>query len=84
MRVPVIAGNWKMNPTDLADAVRLALNVRQAADALPDVTTVRPVALAIAVVAAVLVFRLKWSVLRTLGVCALLGLAAGLAGLPVS
>jgi triosephosphate isomerase len=40
MRTPVIAGNWKMNPTDLADAVRLALNVRQAADALPDVTTV--------------------------------------------
>jgi chromate transporter len=51
---------------------------------LPDLATVRPVALAIAVVAAVLVFRLKWSVLRTLGVCALLGLAAGLAGLPVS
>ena len=40
MRTPVIAGNWKMNPTDLADAVRLALNVRQAADGLPDVTTV--------------------------------------------
>jgi len=51
---------------------------------LPDPTTVRPVALAVAVVAAVLVFRLRWSVLRTLGVCALLGLAAGLAGLPVS
>ncbi len=51
---------------------------------VPDPTTVRPVALAIAVVAAVLVFRLRWSVLRTLGVCALLGLAAGLAGLPVS
>jgi chromate transporter len=51
---------------------------------LPDLGTVRPVALAIAVVAAVLVFRLKWSVLRTLGVCAVLGLAAGLAGLPVT
>ena len=51
---------------------------------LPDLTTVRPVALAIAVVAAVLVFRLTWSVLRTLGVCALLGLAAGLAGSPVT
>jgi chromate transporter len=50
---------------------------------LPDLATVRPVAVAIAVVAAVLIFRLKWSVLRTLGVCALLGLAAGLAGLPV-
>jgi chromate transporter len=51
---------------------------------LPDLATVRPVALAIALVAAVLVFRLKWSVLRTLGICALLGLVAGLAGLPVS
>src|SRR4051812_36642388 len=50
---------------------------------LPDLSTVRPVALAIAVVAAVLIFRLRWSVLRTLGVCAALGLVAGLAGLAV-
>jgi chromate transporter len=50
---------------------------------LPDLSTLRPVALAIAVVAAVLIFRLRWSVLRTLGICAVLGLAAGLAGLPV-
>jgi len=50
---------------------------------VPVLGTVRPVALGIAVVAAVLIFRLKWSVLRVLGVCALLGLAAGLAGLPV-
>jgi chromate transporter len=50
---------------------------------LPDPTTLRPVPLVIAVVAAVLLFRLRWSVLRTLGGCALLGLAAGLAGLPV-
>ncbi|SNR66887.1 chromate efflux transporter [Blastococcus mobilis] len=50
---------------------------------LPDLGTVRPVAVAIAVVAAVLIFRLKWSVLRTLGGCALLGLVAGLSGLPV-
>ncbi|MGY1680967.1 chromate efflux transporter [Geodermatophilus sp. SYSU D01176] len=50
---------------------------------LPDLGTLRPVPLAIAVVAAVLLFRLRWPVLRTLGVCALLGLAAGLAGLPV-
>jgi chromate transporter len=50
---------------------------------LPDLSTLRPVALGIAVVAAVLVFRLRWSVLRTLGICAVLGLAAGLAGLPV-
>jgi chromate transporter len=51
---------------------------------LPDLTTARPVPAAIAVVASVLIFRFEWSVLRTLGVCALLGLAAGLAGLPVS
>jgi chromate transporter len=50
---------------------------------LPDPSTLRPVALGIAVVAAVLIFRLRWPVLRTLGVCAVLGLAAGLAGLPV-
>ncbi len=51
---------------------------------LPDPATLRPVALVIALIAAVLIFRLKWSVLRTLGVCALLGLVAGLSGLPVS
>ena len=50
---------------------------------LPDLTTLRPVPLLIALVAAVLLFRVKWSVLRTLGVCAVLGLAAGLAGLPL-
>jgi chromate transporter len=50
---------------------------------VPVVGTVRWVALGIAVLAAVLLFRLKWSVLRTLGVCALVGLAAGLAGLPI-
>ena len=51
---------------------------------VPELASFRPVSLAIAVVAAVLVFRLRWSVLRTLGVCAVLGLAAGLAGLPLS
>jgi chromate transporter len=51
---------------------------------VPDLTTLRPVALAIAVVAAVLLFRLRWSVLRTIGVCALLGIAAALVGLPLS
>lgn len=50
---------------------------------LPDVTTVRPLAVALTVVAAVLLFRVRLSVLTTLGVCALLGLVAGLAGLPV-
>ena len=32
----------------------------------------------------VLLFRLRWSVLRTLGVCASLGLVATLAGAPTS
>ncbi|RBY94633.1 chromate transporter [Blastococcus sp. TBT05-19] len=50
---------------------------------VPDLGSLRPVAVVIALVAAVLLFRFKWSVLRTLGVCAVLGLAAGLAGLPV-
>jgi chromate transporter len=50
---------------------------------LPDLTTLRLLPLVIAVVAAVLLFRVKWSVLRTLGVCAVLGLVAGLAGLPL-
>lgn len=49
---------------------------------LPDLATVRPVPVAIAVIAAVLIFRLKWSLLRVLGVSAALGLAAGLAHLP--
>ena len=51
---------------------------------LPDLSTLRPVAVAIAAVAAVLLFRVKWSVLRTLGVCAVLGLLAGLGGLPLA
>ncbi|MGR7026911.1 chromate efflux transporter [Geodermatophilus sp. URMC 62] len=50
---------------------------------LPVPASVRPVTWVIAAVAAVLLFRVRWSVLRTLGVCAVLGLAAGLAGLPV-
>lgn len=46
---------------------------------LPDLTSPKPVSLAIAMIAAVLLFRRKWSVLRTLGLCALLGLLAGTA-----
>jgi chromate transporter len=44
----------------------------------------RPVAAIITVFAALLIFALKWSVLRTLGVCALLGVAAALVHLPVT
>ncbi|MGY1731028.1 chromate efflux transporter [Geodermatophilus sp. SYSU D01045] len=62
--------------THEVDAGPLALEV-------PDPGTLRWVPLAIAAVAAVLLFRVRWSVLRTLGVCAVLGLVAGLAGLPV-
>ena len=40
MRTPVIAGNWKMNPSSPSEAASLALAVREAADALPGVTTV--------------------------------------------
>jgi triosephosphate isomerase len=40
MRTPLIAGNWKMNPTSLADAERLALQCREAADRRPGITTV--------------------------------------------
>ena len=50
---------------------------------VPDLGSLRPVALAITVTAVVLVFRLRWSVPRTLAVCAGLGLAAALIGLPV-
>ena len=38
-------------------------------------TSLRPVALAISLAAADMILRLPWSVLRTLGRCALLGLA---------
>jgi chromate transporter len=51
---------------------------------LPDAATVKPLALAIAAVAAIVIFGFKWSVLRTLGICALLGGAAALAGLSLA
>jgi triosephosphate isomerase len=40
MRRPVIAGNWKMNPPSLDEALALAAAVEVAAVAAPDVTTV--------------------------------------------
>ncbi|KDN73092.1 hypothetical protein DF19_06050 [Streptomyces olindensis] len=42
---------------------------------LPDLSTVRPTTLAITLAALVMIFGLKWSVLRVLGICAALGLA---------
>ncbi len=43
---------------------------------VPDLSTLDPVALGVAAMAAVLLLRLRWSVLRTLAVCALVGLVA--------
>jgi chromate transporter len=45
---------------------------------VPDPTTLKLGSVAVTVLAAILLFRRKWSVLRTLGVCALIGLAAGI------
>jgi chromate transporter len=42
--------------------------------ALPDLGTLRVTSLAIAIAAGVMIFRLRWSVLRTLAACAALGL----------
>ena len=50
---------------------------------LPVLGTAEPVPIAIALVATFLLFRLRWSVLRTLGTCALLGFVAVLVGGPV-
>ena len=48
---------------------------------LPRLESARPVELLIALAALVMVVRLDWSVLRTLGACALLGLASAVVGL---
>jgi chromate transporter len=50
---------------------------------LPVLTSWRPVSVVIALIAAMLIFALKWSVLRTLGICALLGGVAALLHLPL-
>jgi chromate transporter len=44
---------------------------------VPDPTTLKVGSLAVAILATALLFRSKWSVLRTLGLCALIGLASG-------
>jgi len=46
---------------------------------LPDLTTLQPGAALIGAAALVMIFKLHWSVLRTLGACALLGLVSALA-----
>ena len=40
MRTPVVAGNWKMNPPTLGEAVELARGVRDIAEDLTEVTAV--------------------------------------------
>ena len=45
---------------------------------LPHPDSLKPLSLAVAAGAGLLVFRARWSVLRTLGACALVGLVAGL------
>jgi chromate transporter len=44
---------------------------------VPEPSSLKPLSLAVALLAALLLFRQKWSVLRTLGACALIGLGAG-------
>ena len=44
---------------------------------LPQLDTVRPGSVAIAIAAAIMIFRLRWSVLQTLAACAVLGLIGG-------
>jgi chromate transporter len=51
---------------------------------VPSWSTLRPVSLVIAVFGAVVVFRFRWPVLRTLGVCALLGLVASFTPISIS
>ncbi|MGC4939837.1 chromate efflux transporter [Kribbella sp. DT2] len=51
---------------------------------LPQLGTFAPAAGALTLLCAVLVFKLKWPVLRVLGISAALGAAAALAGLPIS
>jgi chromate transporter len=45
---------------------------------VPHLDSLKPLSLAVAAFAALLLFRAKWSVLRTLGACALVGLGTGI------
>jgi chromate transporter len=47
---------------------------------VPDLASVQPTAVLITAVGCVLLFARRWSVLRTLGACAVLGMALGLTG----
>ncbi|MGH3326337.1 MAG: chromate efflux transporter [Streptomycetales bacterium] len=50
---------------------------------VPDPASLQPLAVVITGAALVMIFGLRWSILRTLGACALLGLAAALTPLPL-
>lgn len=63
----------------LFDATR-TVTLGPARIVLPVLTTLDPIALGIAILAAILLFRLKWSVLRTLGLCAAVGVASAAIG----
>ena len=56
----------------------LTVDLGPLAFTLPDLASSARCRVAIALVAAVLLFAARWPVLRVLGVCAVLGLAAGL------
>jgi chromate transporter len=71
------AVNTLFSESRLVDVGPLHFNV-------PEFASLQPVALAITVITLVLVFALRWSVLRVLGICAALGLIAGFTGLPVA
>ncbi|MEV4648510.1 chromate efflux transporter [Saccharopolyspora sp. NPDC049357] len=71
------AGHTLFASTHLQQLGPLSLN-------LPDLAGIRPVAAAITAIALVLVFALRWPMLRVLAICAGLGAAAALVGLPVS
>lgn len=43
---------------------------------LPEAASIRPAAVALTILAGVLIFKLRWSALRVIGVCAAVGLAA--------
>jgi chromate transporter len=49
---------------------------------LPDLSTIRPAAVALTLLAALLLIKVKWSVLRVLGICAAAGLIAAVTGIP--
>lgn len=51
---------------------------------VPEVGTLKPLSLAVALFAGYLLLVRKWSILRTLAICALIGLAAGLVDMAVS